>query len=165
MYQQGKDTVTKRVNFICILSIGHNLILSTMLTSPSDTPGVANLDFVIFPPRWLVAEHTFRPPWFHRNVMSEFMGLLYGQYDAKEKGFEPGGVSLHNCMSAHGPEQAVYAKATEGVLVPSRMAASLAFMFESRYIIVPTAHAMGLPQLQNDYLACWRGFTRQYPRD
>lgn len=137
----------------------------TVLTAPSDTPGVANLDFVIFPPRWLVAEHTFRPPWFHRNVMSEFMGLLYGQYDAKEKGFEPGGVSLHNCMSAHGPEQAVYAKATEGVLVPSRMAASLAFMFESRYIIVPTVHAMGLPQLQNDYLACWSGFTRQYPRD
>ncbi len=85
-----------------------------MLTSPSDTPGTANCDFVIFPPRWMVAEHTFRPPYFHRNVMSEFMGLVRGEYDAKEGGFLPGGASLHNCMSAHGPDKASYEKAVSG---------------------------------------------------
>jgi homogentisate 1,2-dioxygenase len=137
----------------------------TVLTSPSDTPGVANLDFVIFPPRWNVSEHTFRPPWFHRNVMSEFMGLIYGKYEAKEKGFEPGGVSLHNCLSAHGPEQAAYAKGIEAELVPAKMAATLAFMFESRYVFAPSAQALALPQLQRDYLACWTGLERRFGRD
>ncbi|MGD9600922.1 MAG: homogentisate 1,2-dioxygenase [Gammaproteobacteria bacterium] len=136
----------------------------TVLTAPSDTPGVANVDFVIFPPRWMVAEHTFRPPWFHRNVMSEFMGLIYGQYDAKERGFEPGGASLHSSFSAHGPEQAVYAKASEVPLMPTRMEATLAFMFESRYLMTPTAEALGHPALQADYLACWQGLERRFPR-
>jgi len=136
----------------------------TVLTAPSDTPGVANVDFVIFPPRWMVAEHTFRPPWFHRNVMSEFMGLVYGQYDAKERGFEPGGASLHSCFSAHGPEHAVYTKASEIALTPTRMEATLAFMFESRYLMTPTAHALAHPALQSDYLACWHGLERRFPR-
>lgn len=134
----------------------------TVLTSPSDTAGVANVDFVIFPPRWQVAEHTFRPPWFHRNVMSEFMGLLYGKYDAKEHGFEPGGVSLHNSMSAHGPEYSAYRKGTDTELVPTKLANSLAFMFESRYAHQPTAQALALPCLQTDYRACWAGFERQF---
>jgi hypothetical protein len=70
------------------------------------------MDFVIFPPRWLVAQDTFRPPWFHRNVASEFMGLIHGVYDAKAEGFAPGGASLHNCMTGHGPDAATFEKAS-----------------------------------------------------
>ncbi|MBI2800295.1 MAG: homogentisate 1,2-dioxygenase [Gammaproteobacteria bacterium] len=152
-----------RFNVINTVSFDHpDPSIFTVLTAPSDTPGVANLDFVIFPPRWLVAEHTFRPPWFHRNVMSEFMGLIHGKYDAKERGFEPGGVSLHNCMSAHGPEQAAYAKATNLVLTPAKLDATLAFMFESRYVIQTTQHALQLTTLQTDYRACWDGLAREF---
>ncbi|MGH6782507.1 MAG: homogentisate 1,2-dioxygenase, partial [Sphingomonadaceae bacterium] len=104
----------------------------TVLTSPSDTPGTANCDFVIFPPRWMVAENTFRPPWFHRNVMSEFMGLIHGAYDAKAGGFAPGGASLHNCMSGHGPDQASYDGAVKADLKPHKIDNTMAFMFETR---------------------------------
>jgi len=134
----------------------------TVLTSPSDTAGVANLDFVIFPPRWMVAEHTFRPPWFHRNVMSEFMGLVYGAYDAKERGFEPGGASLHNCMVPHGPDTQAHAKASTVELAPERYAATLAFMFESRYLIRPSHHALDCPELQRDYAQCWAGLHSRF---
>lgn len=134
----------------------------TVLTSPSDTLGVANVDFVIFPSRWMVAEDTFRPPWYHRNVMSEFMGLICGVYDAKERGFEPGGASLHNCMSAHGPEAAVFEKATNATLAPDRYQGTLAFMFESRYPIRATRWALECDSRQHDYLDCWRGMTRHF---
>lgn len=127
----------------------------TVLTSPSDTPGTANVDFVIFPPRWVVAEHTFRPPWFHRNVMSEFMGLVRGQYDAKPEGFVPGGASLHNCLTAHGPDATSYARATEAKLEPDYLENTLAFMFESRYVFRPTQHALNTPLRQGDYDHCW----------
>ena len=88
-------------NFVTIGSISSDHpdpSIFTVMTAPSDTPGMANIDLVIFPERWLVAEDTFRPPWYHVNIMSEFMGLLYGQYDAKPFGFTPGGASLHNSM-------------------------------------------------------------------
>jgi len=134
----------------------------TVLTSPSDTPGTANVDFVIFPPRWMVAEHTFRPPWFHRNVMSEFMGLIYGVYDAKAEGFAPGGASLHNCMSGHGPDAATFDKASKVALAPHKLEDTLAFMFESRYLIRPTRFALETPQLQRDYLDCWQGLTKHF---
>lgn len=134
----------------------------TVLTSASDTPGVANVDFVIFPPRWMVAEGTFRPPWFHRNFMSEFMGLIYGQYDAKKAGFEPGGMSLHNCMVPHGPEAAVFEAASNAELAPAKQENTMAFMFESRYVIEPTAMAMSSPHLQTAYAACWDGLTRHF---
>jgi homogentisate 1,2-dioxygenase len=134
----------------------------TVLTAPSDTPGVANADFVIFPPRWMVADDTFRPPWFHRNVMSEFMGLIEGQYDARGRGFEPGGASLHPSMSAHGPEVGAHAAASAAALEPRKLEHGLAFMFESRYALAPTAQALALPALQTDYLACWRGFQREF---
>jgi homogentisate 1,2-dioxygenase len=134
----------------------------TVLTSPSDTPGVANVDFVIFPPRWMVAEHTFRPPWFHRNIMSEFMGLVQGVYDAKAEGFAPGGASLHNCMSGHGPDAATFAKASAATLTPQRIDATLAFMFESACIIHPTAQAMASPQRQRGYAACWQGLEKHF---
>lgn len=133
----------------------------TVLTSPSELPGVANVDFVIFPPRWLVAEDTFRPPWFHRNVMSEFMGLIYGVYDSKEGGgFVAGGSSLHNTMQAHGPDLTAYTMATEAKLEPRRLSGSVAFMFESRWPYRPTHNAMAAPQLQQDYDECWGGFQK-----
>jgi homogentisate 1,2-dioxygenase len=132
----------------------------TVLTSASGTPGVANLDFVIFPPRWMVAERTFRPPYFHRNVMSEFMGLVRGAYDAKEGGFVPGGASLHNAMSGHGPDRASYDRAVGAELKPQYLGDTLAFMFESRYLFEPTAHAMGSATLDKDYDAAWSGFEK-----
>jgi homogentisate 1,2-dioxygenase len=134
----------------------------TVLTSPSATPGTANVDFVIFPPRWLVAEHTFRPPWFHRNVMSEFMGLVRGTYDAKEEGFVPGGASLHNCMSAHGPDAATYERASSAELAPQKLDDTLAFMFESRLIFVPTAYAMESPTLQAGYDDVWKSVRKNF---
>lgn len=134
----------------------------TVLTSPSGTPGVANLDFVVFPPRWMVAENTFRPPYYHRNIMSEFMGLIEGVYDAKEKGFVPGGMSLHNCMSPHGPEADVFEKASNADLKPLRYENTMAFMFESRYVISPTKFALEGDHLQKDYAKCWQKIEKKF---
>jgi len=134
----------------------------TVLTSPSETPGTANVDFVIFPPRWMVAEDTFRPPWFHRNVMSEFMGLLHGVYDSKAKGFLPGGASLHNSMSAHGPDAAVFETASRTELKPVKQDNMLAFMFETRLVCRPTRFAVTTPALQRDYDECWQGFRKMF---
>ena len=155
-----------RFNTINTVSYDHpDPSIFTVLTSPSDTAGTANIDFVIFPPRWMVAEDTFRPPWFHRNVMSEFMGLIEGAYDAKAGGFAPGGASLHNRMSAHGPDAASYAQAVAAELRPHKIVDTMAFMFESRSVIRPTRWAMETPLLQDDYDACWRGFPKaQLPR-
>jgi homogentisate 1,2-dioxygenase len=133
----------------------------TVLTSPSGQPGVANCDFVIFPPRWLVAEDTFRPPWFHRNVMSELMGLVHGAYDAKAEGFLPGGVSIHNSMSAHGPDLATFEKASAAELKPHKIENTLAFMWESRYVFRPTRFAMAARELQKDYDRVWDGFKKR----
>ena len=134
----------------------------TVLTSPSGQPGVANCDLVIFPPRWVVAENTFRPPWFHRNVMSELMGLVHGVYDAKAEGFLPGGVSIHNCLSAHGPDVATFDKASSAKLGPQKIEHTLAFMWESRYVFRPTRFALSAPQLQKDYDKVWDGFKKLY---
>ncbi len=130
----------------------------TVLTSPSGQAGVANCDFVIFPPRWLVAEHTFRPPWFHRNTMSELMGLVGGVYDGKAEGFLPGGVSIHNQMSGHGPDRPTYDKATSAPLKPHKLEDTLAFMWESRYVFRPTKAAMAAKELQKNYDKVWDGF-------
>jgi homogentisate 1,2-dioxygenase len=137
----------------------------TVLTSASPTPGVASVDFVIFPPRWTVADHTFRPPWYHRNVMSEFMGLIRGVYDAKPVGFVPGGASLHNSMAPHGPEAAVFERASAAALQPERIEDTLAIMFESRYVIAPTKYALETPTLQKDYTGCWRGIASHFVPD
>ncbi|MGF6969404.1 homogentisate 1,2-dioxygenase [Paraburkholderia sp. WC7.3g] len=134
-----------------------------VLQSPSDTEGVHSLDFVIFPPRWLVAEDTFRPPWFHRNVASEFMGLVYGAYDAKEEGFVPGGASLHNCMSGHGPDAETFRKASASdTTQPHKVDNTLAFMFETPRIIRPTAFALESSQLQAEYFECWQGLRKNF---
>lgn len=151
-----------RFNTIGTVSFDHpDPSIFTVLTSPSEIPGTANCDFVIFPPRWMVGEDTFRPPWFHRNVMSEFMGLIHGMYDAKEgDGFAPGGASLHNQMNAHGPDAASTRAAMAAELVPTKIENTLAFMFESRWVIQPTDTAMSLPGLQMDYDRCWSGFEK-----
>ncbi len=148
-----------RFNTINTVSFDHpDPSIFTVLTAPSEIPGTANVDFVIFPPRWMVAEHTFRPPWFHRNVMSEFMGLVHGAYDAKAGGFSPGGASLHNAMSDHGPDVASHKSATEVELKPHKIDGTMAFMFESRWVIRPTKYALETSALQADYDACWTGF-------
>ncbi len=152
-----------RFNVLNTVSFDHpDPSIFTVLTSPSGETGVANVDFVIFPPRWMVAENTFRPPWYHRNFMSEFMGLIEGTYDAKEKGFSPGGMSLHNCMTPHGPEADVFEKATQAELVPQRYENTMAFMLESRYIIAPTEFALNTPQRQKQYLACWGDLKKHF---
>jgi homogentisate 1,2-dioxygenase len=135
----------------------------TVLTAPSDLPGVANVDFVIFPPRWLVGEDTFRPPWFHRNTMAEFMGLLQGVYDAKAEGFLPGGASLHNCMSAHGPDAETWERASHAELKPQKLEDTMAFMFESRYAFRLTRYASESSELQHDYFEGWQGLAKHFP--
>lgn len=151
-----------RFNTINTVSFDHpDPSIFTVLTSPSDTPGTANCDFVIFPPRWMVAEDTFRPPWFHRNVMSEFMGLIAGAYDAKEGGgFVPGGASLHNQMNGHGPDYATYDKATTADLTPTKIEGSMAFMFETRHVVRTTQWAVETPTMQLDYDEVWSGFAK-----
>ena len=131
----------------------------TVLTSASEIPGLANMDFVIFPPRWLVGEDTFRPPWFHRNVMSEFMGLVHGAYDAKAEGFLPGGASLHNTFSAHGPDAETFARASTEELRPHKETDTLAIMFESRWMIIPTRQALQAAHRQADYDSVWSGLA------
>ncbi len=135
-----------------------------VLHSPSDTPGTSNVDFVIFPPRWLVMRDTFRPPWFHRNIASEYMGLVHGAYDAKAAGFTPGGGSLHSCMSGHGPDAATVAKALAAdTSQPAYVADTMAFMFESRTVLEPTRLALsGRPALQSDYGGCWRDVPKRF---
>ena len=154
----------RRFNTIGSISFDHpDPSIFTVLTSPSDTAGTANLDFAIFPPRWLVAQHTFRPPWFHRNVASEFMGLITGVYDAKAEGFVPGGASLHNCMSGHGPDAATFEKASAADLAqPNVIKGSMAFMFETHKVIRPTQQALDSPQLQHNYYACWQGIAKHF---
>ena len=134
-----------------------------VLQSLSDTPGVDSIDFVIFPPRWLAAEDTFRPPWFHRNVASEFMGLVHGVYDAKAEGFVPGGASLHNCMSGHGPDADTFEKGSNGdTTKPVKVDETMAFMFETSTIIRPTRYALETAQLQSDYFKCWQGIRKHF---
>jgi homogentisate 1,2-dioxygenase len=134
----------------------------TVLTAPTGEAGTANVDFVIFPERWLVAEHSFRPPWYHMNIMSEFMGLIYGRYDAKEEGFAPGGMSLHNCMLPHGPDASAFEKASASELAPVKLTNTLAFMFETRFPQQLTEFAARLPSLQEDYPDCWRSIAKKF---
>jgi homogentisate 1,2-dioxygenase len=152
-----------RFNCINTVSFDHpDPSIYTVLTSPAHTPGTANVDFAIFPPRWLVAEHTFRPPWFHRNLMNEFMGLVFGRYDAKAEGFLPGGASLHNCMSGHGPDAETYERAVTAELKPQYLADTLAFMFETQLVLRPTRFAMESKILQHEYYECWQGLKKHF---
>jgi len=134
----------------------------TVLTAPSGEAGTANIDFVIFPERWLVAEHSFRPPWYHMNIMSEFMGLLYGQYDAKEAGFTPGGFSLHNMMLPHGPDKTAFDKASQTDLKPVKLTNTMAFMWETRFPQQLTRYAATLATLQDNYADCWSGLGKLF---
>ncbi len=134
----------------------------TVLTAPSETPGTANIDFVCFPDRWTVAEDTFRPPWYHMNVMSEFMGLVYGRYDAKPEGFVPGGFSLHNAMLPHGPDADAFERASTAPLTPHKLEGTMAFMFESRHMQTVTQFAAHTPALQQTYVDCWAGLQKKF---
>ena len=154
----------RRFNAIGSISYDHpDPSIFLVLHSASDTAGVSNIDFVIFPPRTLVAQDTFRPPWFHRNVASEFMGLVHGAYDAKAEGFSPGGASLHNSMSGHGPDAATFEKASHADLSkPDVISDTMAFMFETRLVWRPTAHAINSAELQPEYFRCWQGLVKHF---
>jgi homogentisate 1,2-dioxygenase len=148
-----------KFNTIGTVSFDHpDPSIFTVLTSPSNVGGRANADFVIFPPRWMVAEDTFRPPWFHRNVMSEAMGLIHGAYDAKAEGFSPGGLSLHNLMSGHGPDLESWKNASEAELKPAKIEGTMAFMVETCWPYRPTRFA--LERAQPDYDEAWQGFPK-----
>ena len=154
----------RKFNTIGSISFDHpDPSIFLVLTSPSDTPGVGNMDFVIFGPRILAMQDTFRPPWFHRNIASEFMGLVEGAYDAKADGFAPGGCSLHNCMTGHGPDAATFEKASNAdTSKPDYITDTMAFMFESRAAIRPTAQAVQAPHRQREYQACWAGLKKHF---
>jgi homogentisate 1,2-dioxygenase len=154
----------RRFNALGSISFDHpDPSIFTVLTSPSESQGTANADFVLFPPRWMVAEHTFRPPWFHRNVMSECMGLIEGAYDAKAEGFLPGGLSLHNALTGHGPDAATFGKASAAELKPRYLGDTLAFMIETRWALRPSRFALDSHALQKDYAACWRDLPKRFP--
>ena len=152
-------------NFNCINSVSFDHpdpSIYTVLTAPTGNPGTANVDFAIFPPRWMVTEHTFRPPWFHRNMNNEFMGLVFGQYDAKAEGFVPGGASLHNCMAGHGPDAETWERASAAELKPQYLDNTLAFMFETQLVIRPTKFALETKILQHEYYECWQGLKKHF---
>lgn len=157
----------RRFNTIGSISYDHpDPSIFLVLHSPSDSPGVSNLDFVIFGPRILSMRNTFRPPWFHRNIASEFMGLVHGAYDAKADGFVPGGCSLHNSMTGHGPDAATFEKAsTADLSKPDAITDTMAFMFETRAVIHPTAQALASPTRQGEYIACWAGLKKHFNPD
>ncbi|WP_312411602.1 homogentisate 1,2-dioxygenase [Comamonas sp.] len=154
----------RRFNTIGSISYDHpDPSIFLVLQSPTALPGVDALDFVIFPPRVLVAQDTFRPPWFHRNFASEFMGLIEGAYDAKAEGFVPGGASLHNCMSGHGPDAETFDKASKAdTHQPHYIDNTMAFMFETPAVIQPTAYALETVQLQHEYYRCWQGLQKHF---
>ncbi|WP_350931446.1 homogentisate 1,2-dioxygenase [Trinickia caryophylli] len=154
----------RRFNTIGSISYDHpDPSIFLVLQAPSDTPGVDTIDFVIFPPRWLAAENTFRPPWFHRNIASEFMGLVHGAYDAKAEGFVPGGASLHNCMSGHGPDAETFEKASASdTTKPHAIRDTMAFMFETPAVLRPTRFALESAQLQHEYYRCWQGLAKHF---
>ena len=157
----------RRFNTIGSISYDHpDPCIFTVLQSVSAFAGVDDLAFVIFPPRWLAMEHTFRPPWFHRNVASEFMGLIEGIYDAKAHGFVPGGASLHNCMSGHGPDAQTFERASHAdTTTPEHVSDTMAFMFETRCVIHPTRQALESDLLQRDYFQCWQGLEKHFNPD
>ena len=154
----------RRFNTIGSISYDHpDPSIFLVLQAPSENPLFGAIDFAIVPPRWLAAEHTFRPPWFHRNVASEFMGLIHGVYDAKAAGFVPGGASLHNCMSGHGPDAQTFEKASHSdTSAPVKVADTMAFMFETRTILKPTPFALNSELLQSDYFECWQGLRKHF---
>jgi len=157
----------RRFNTIGSISYDHpDPSIFLVLQAPSENPQLGAIDFAIFPPRWLAAEHTFRPPWFHRNVASEFMGLIHGVYDAKAAGFVPGGASLHNCMSGHGPDAQTFEKASHSdTATPVKVGDTMAFMFETRSILRPTPFALDGGLLQSDYFECWQGLRKHFDPD
>ena len=157
----------RKFNAIGSISYDHpDPSIFLVLQSQSAMPGIDEIDFVVFPPRILAAQNTFRPPWFHRNIASEFMGLIQGVYDAKAEGFAPGGASLHNCMTGHGPDSGTFAKASSAdTSKPDYIKDTMAFMFETRCVIRPTRFALESGQLQAEYFQCWQGLEKHFTAD
>jgi homogentisate 1,2-dioxygenase len=157
----------RRFNAIGSITYDHpDPSIFLVLHSPSDTPGVSAIDFVVFAPRILAMRDTFRPPWFHRNLASEFMGLVTGAYDAKAEGFLPGGASLHNSMSGHGPDADTFEKASAADLgKPDVIENTMAFMFETRQVLRPTAYALETAERQREYWRCWQGLRKHFNPD
>ena len=148
---------------VCAVLFDHpDPSIFTVLTAPSGIEGTANIDFVLFRERWNVAENTFRPPWYHKNVMSELMGNIYGQYDAKPQGFVPGGMSLHNMMLPHGPDEEAFEKATKADLAPQKLDGTMSFMFETRFAQHLTEFAAKEAPLQDDYVDCWQSLKKRF---
>lgn len=155
----------KKFNTINTVSFDHpDPSIFTVLTSPTSVHGTANIDFVIFPPRWMVAEHTFRPPYFHRNIMNEFMGLIQGQYDAKPEGFLPAGASLHNCMTGHGPDADAFQRASDSVLKPERYENTMAFMWESCFPFWPTEQVLKSGLVDEKYISHWQRLPKLFQK-
>jgi homogentisate 1,2-dioxygenase len=154
----------RRFNVMGSISYDHpDPSIFLVLQSRSDTPGVDTIDFVIFAPRVLAMENTFRPPWYHRNAASEFMGLVHGAYDAKAGGFVPGGASLHNAMIGHGPDAVSFARAIAADTTKADYVRdTMAFMFETRDPIALTRFALESPQRQTDYPRCWDGLEKRF---
>lgn len=154
----------RRFNTIGSISYDHpDPSIFLVLQAQSAVAGVDDIDFVIFPPRILAGQDTFRPPWFHRNIAAEFMGLIHGIYDAKAAGFAPGGASLHNCMTGHGPDAGTFEKASHAdTSKPDYLKDTMAFMFETRCAIRPTRFALESPQLQAGYYQCWQGLQKHF---
>jgi len=154
----------RRFNTLGSISYDHpDPSIFLVLQAQSAVAGVDDIDFVIFPPRILVGQDTFRPPWFHRNIASEFMGLIHGVYDAKAEGFAPGGASLHNCMTGHGPDAGTFERASHAdTSKPDYLRDTMAFMLETRCVIRPTRFALESPQLQAAYYRCWQGLRKHF---
>jgi homogentisate 1,2-dioxygenase len=149
----------RNYNTINSVSFDHpDPCIFTVMSSMSTRPGVAVLDFVVFQKRFMVAENTFRPPYFHRNTMAEFMGNIYGDYDAKSGGFEPGCSSLHSPMTPHGPETKATEKAMHEDLKPVKYKDTMSFMFESCYLLRIANDAYvteSSVQVDHEYNNCW----------
>jgi homogentisate 1,2-dioxygenase len=133
-----------------------------VLAAPTAVPGTNAVELGCFPPRWSVAEHTFRPPPFHRNVSSEFLGLISGQYIGKGEGFAPGSASLHNCMSGHGPDAETYERGRAAPLQPQFLDNTMTFLFETQLPIRLTRFAVETEILERDYYTHWQGLKKHF---
>ena len=152
----------RRYNAIGSITFDHpDPSIFLVLQAPSALAGQDTIDFVVFAPRVLAMQDTFRPPWFHRNFASEYMGLIHGVYDAKAEGFVPGGSSLHNSMTGHGPDLGTFKKASAADTgKPDYIRDTMAFMFETPAVLQPTRHA--LETQQPEYYKVWNGLEKQF---
>ncbi len=153
----------RRFNCINTVTYDHpDPSIFCVLAGPSAIPGTANVEFALIPDRWSVAMNTFRPPPFHRNVASEFVGLVRGTYVGKAEGFTPGCSSLHNCMSGHGPDTEAFEHGSTASEEPQYLADTLTIVFETQLVIKPTKFALETELLERDYYRHWQGLKKNF---